>query len=200
MLLFIDRLPLARWAEGTSESWFPLLPVLVGEPEDESPAAARCRLWKWDTGNTYEAYAWRFHLQRSGLYPCAADRLAPRTVRAIVASGRTAILPVRKASLWLVSNLPHLRETPLRIPLYAGIPFVNEDYPTPSAQSFAYPLLGIRACRRVGLTIRIDLVNLTLSVWTPESWLWSVGRFLRRFPDRFARLSLTDLRQDGWID
>ncbi len=199
MLLFIDRLPLSRWVEGTTQSWFPLLPILVSEPEQETPPETKCRLWKFDTGNTYEAYAWRFHLQRCGLYPCAPDRLTPRRVTAIVASGNTLSLPVRKACLWLVSNIPHLRDTPLRIPLYSGIPFVNEEHPIPSVRTFTAPLLGIRAFRRVGLTVQINLADLTLSVWTPGSWFRGLGRFLRRAPNRFSRIPLKTLREDDWV-
>jgi hypothetical protein len=203
MLLFIDRLPLFRktYRQGAEifESWHPLLPMLVSEAEDEAPPAnALCRLWKYDTGNALDAYAWKFHLRRCGFYPNAEDQLDPETVRVIVASGASVDLRTRKACLWLVSNIPHLRQTPLRIPLHSGIPFANANYPDAQGQKTAFPLIGIRAFHRAGLTIQIDMANLTLSIWAPGSWLRSAGRFLRRLPDRFSRLSLESLRDDDW--
>jgi hypothetical protein len=191
VLLFIDRLPF--------HGFYPLLPMLVSEPEEETPPAdAICRSWKYDTGNALDASAWRFHLARCGLYPCAPDRLAPRRVQAMVASGEELTLPVRKACLWLVSNLPHLRATPYRVPLYSGIPFRRTRYPRPDRRKLAFPLLGVRACHRAGLRIRIDADNLTVSVWTPGPSIRNMGRLLRRAAGGFSRLTWDDLCEDTW--
>ena len=206
MPLFIDRLPFQEMVvpfDGRSfRSWYPLLPMLMGEPEDQTPPpGALCRLWKYDTGNAFDAYAWLFHLGRAGFISADADRRRPGTVTGVAANGAQMPLPLRKMCLWLVSNIPHLRDSPLRIPLHRGLPFANAPYPVPdvSVRRTVYPLLGIRAFRRTGLKVLLDMEDLTISIWTPGSWLHGVGRALRRIPRNFAMSSLEQMRQDDWV-
>jgi hypothetical protein len=89
----------------------------------------------------------------------------------------------------------------LRVPLYEGLPFMDRSYPNPDpeARKLVFPLIGIRAFRRAGLKICLDMTNLTLSVWTPGSLIRNAARSLRRMPNRFSRLSLWDLVDEHWV-
>jgi hypothetical protein len=174
--------------------------MLVSEWDVETPPeGAMCRLWKYDTGTSCDAYARRSHLEACGLWPFGEDRLASQPVRVRVADGTVAELPIRLARLWLVSNIPHLSDTPLRISLAEGIPFVDAPpSPTPAGESSPYPLVGIRAFKRAGLSVCIDHAALTLSVWTPGSWVRHACRLVRRVPTRFRRVPLDEFRQNRW--
>jgi len=191
--LFIDRLPLREiaidYAGGRVVTWYPLLPVIVTEPKALIPADdAPCRPWKFDSGNALDATAWRFHLEQAGLDPSA--RLRSKTVRARAANDAVEVLPIRKACLWLVSNIPALRGKPLRLPLYRGVPFYDR---TPRRPEVVFPLLGIRTLRRARLKVEIDFDHLTISVWAPGRWYEGPSLWLRRLPGRFTTIPLDQL-------
>lgn len=198
MTLFIDRLPLTEvrigYAGETAPTWLPLIPVILTEPNRDQPSRDDlCRPWKLDTANALDASAWRFHIQQSGLNPF--ENLHPATVLAKPVTGQVESLPIRKACLWVVNNIPSLRDHPLRLDLYAGLPFRNRDHPDPRG---VYPLIGIRSLQRAGLKIEVDFVRLTLSLWTPGAWHTNLGCWLRRLPDSFATIPLEHLCQENW--
>jgi hypothetical protein len=193
--LFIDRLPLREtvvdYAGRRVVTWYPMLPVILTEPDVVIPAdGAPCRPWKFDSANALDASAWRFHLEQAGPDPSA--RLWRETVRTRSANDAVEVLPIRKASLWLVSNIPALRDKPLRLPLYRGLPFYDR---TPRRPANIVPLLGIRALRRAHLKVLIDFDALTMSVWAPGRWYEGLSLWLRRLPRRFTTIPLDQLCQ-----
>jgi hypothetical protein len=195
MPIFIDRLPMRRIFPHRPDltSWLPLVPAVLTEPHEPSPDLSECRPWKVDTGNALEAAVWRFHLERAGLNP--AQRRAPLGLSAQSADGVVAALPVRQARLWLVSNIPALRASPVPLFLGTGLPFYDDVHPNPES---AIPLLGVRVLRRAGLKVLFDFAAATVSVWLPGSRLRGLTRWLRRLPGRFATLSLDDLCPSAW--
>jgi hypothetical protein len=95
-------------------------------------------------------------------------------------------LPIRRAAIWLVSNIPALHQTPYRLRPLPGLPF----YPrSPRRTTHLYPLLGIGAFQRARLKVKIDFDAGTLSVWTPGPWHRGAWQSSRRLPGRFATLS-----------
>jgi hypothetical protein len=193
--LFIDSLPLDDPYPGSPAStWYALLPVIVTEAGvDLCHDLNQCRPWKLDTGNALEASAWRFHLLRAGVDPDQELQPDPISVRS--AGDQPDELPIRKASLWLVSNIPSLRASPFRIELDQGVAFYDRE---PRRRAGKYPLLGMRALRRAGLRVFIDGAQGTISVWVPGRWLQAAGRWLRRLPGRFATSPLDELCPTPW--
>jgi hypothetical protein len=169
MPLFIDRLPLHRWTDHTRTPprsyWSVALPVLVTEAGLAGPpTGAPLQQWFFDSGHFGEAFAWRYHLLSAGLDPDL--NRSPVRVRVTTSVGGRALVPIRQADLWLVSNLPAYRHTPCRLPLERGIPFQNiATLPDPQ---FNRPLIGTGALRRARLRIEIDFGADTVSVWTPD--------------------------------
>ena len=169
MPLFIDRLPFSYWADLTRTPplgyWTIVLPVLLAEPNLTVPAFGIVpEEWALDTGNRGEAYAWRHHLLAAGLDP-DQERL-PNPLAITTALGGKTKVPVRRADLWLVSNLPAFAKSPYRIVLQRGLPF-QDTMAVPDPQ-FQRPLIGIRAMRAAGLKVEIDFAHDTESVWTPD--------------------------------
>jgi hypothetical protein len=168
--LFIDRLPFSSWTDQTRtpphEHWSVVLPVLLGETEASAPpAGVSAQEWSLDTAYDGEAFAWRHHLQVAGLD--ADDRLHPQ-LRAITTSlqGEKDNLPVRTGAIWLVSNIPMLRDSPWRLELEVGIVFQDTSQrPDPH---YHRPLIGTRALMRAGVKVELDFGNRTVSVWTPD--------------------------------
>jgi hypothetical protein len=132
---------------------------LVGPPPGLS-----AQEWFFDTGNSGEAFAWRYHLLVAGLDP----DLHHASVRVAVTSsvGGKTVVPIRQADLWLVSNLPAHQGTPYRLVLERGIPFRN--VPTIPDPHFSRPLIGMRTVRRARLRVEVDCNTDTVSVWTPD--------------------------------
>jgi hypothetical protein len=167
MPLFIDRLPFHTWVDATRTphriTWTAVLPVILAEPTLlTAPPIAGVQEWALDTGNRGEAFAWRHHLVQAGLDPDV--RRLPQRLTIRTATGQ-ALVPVRDADLWLVSNVPSLAQTPFRIVLRAGLPFSDTTaVPDPEYQR---PLIGLRAMRTAGLRVEIDCAADTVSVWTP---------------------------------
>jgi hypothetical protein len=195
MPLFIDRLPMRQIFPGHPgmTTWLPLVPAILTDLDEETPSLVECRPWKVDTGNGLEAAAWRFHLERAGLSPEQHRDLQAQYGRS--ADGVVAALPVRRAGLWLVSNIPALRATPFPLSLGSGLPFYDAAHPAPES---AIPLLGVRVLRRAGLKVLFDFAAATVSVSLPGSRLRGLARWLRRLPGRFATLSLDDLCPSAW--
>jgi hypothetical protein len=168
--LFIDRLPFHCWVDQTrtppQPHWSIVLSILLTEPGlTVPPATATAQVWVFDTGTRGEAFAWRHHLVSAGLDP-DVDRLPlPVTITSALA-GRES-LPVRRALLWLVSNLPALAGTPWRLELLPGLPF--RDVATLPDPEFHRPLLGLRPLLRAGLRIELEFAQKTLSLWTPDA-------------------------------
>jgi hypothetical protein len=193
--LFIDRLPLREtvidYAGSRVVTWYPLLPVILAEPGAAIPAAdVPCRPWKFDSGNALDATGWRFHLEQAGLDPSA--RLRPETVSVRSANDAVETLPIRRAGLWLMSNIPALRGTPFRLPVYRGLPFYDRAPRRPEA---IFPLIGVRTMKRARLKVKIDFDALTISVWVPGPWYEGASRWLRRMPGRFTTIPLDQLCQ-----
>jgi len=159
--LFLDRLPLERLAVA--------LPVLIAEPGlDAPPDNTPVQAWALDTGMSGDAFCWRFHLEQAGLDPDSRRFHRLARVTTAVHLDRPVMLHIRKADIWLVSNLDSLRGTPYRIELAQGIVFRDELpplYTTSEPRSF----LGLRALRRARLRLEFDLAAGWLSVWTPDS-------------------------------
>jgi hypothetical protein len=111
------------------------------------------------------------------------------------ANDTTEELPIRLASVWLVSNIPALRRTPYPLFLKPGLPFYDRS---PRRTEDLFPLIGVRACRRAGLTVKIDFAAATLSVWTPGHWYRGFSLLMRRMPGRFATIPYEQLCPGGW--
>lgn len=185
MLLFIDRLPLCAWGPRDVFSGRRLLsvsvPVIATNRRATPRRGARPQRWAVDTRFTGEAYAWRHHLLEAGLYP---------EVRRAGATFLTPLgdvpqeFPVRRADLWLVSNIPALRDTPYCIELARGIAFRNvQSLPNPESNC---PLLGMWALERVGLKVLMDFAGGTVSVWVPAAWHRAAWLGVRRLVSGWA--------------
>ncbi len=100
--------------------------------------------------------------------------------------GRPQEFPLRSADLWLVSNIPTLRDFPYRIELDDGIAFRNvQSLPNPESNC---PLLGMHALESSGLKILTDFASETVSVWVPASWYQGAWLLMHRLPSGFSRL------------
>jgi hypothetical protein len=191
--LFIDRLPLREtvvdYAGREVITWYPLVPIILTEPKlARPPEEALCRPWKLDSGNALDASGWRFHLEQAGLD--SAIRRAPETMRVRSANDAVETLPIRNASLWLVSNIPELRDKPFHLPLYRGLPFFDR---VPHRPENVFPLIGVKAMRRARLKVQINFDALTLSVWVPGRWYEGPARWLRRLAGSFRTIPLDEL-------
>lgn len=187
MVLFIDRLPLHSWAPpGTLPDRHFLslsLPVIVSNPLSQPRPATQPQRWALDTRFTGEAYAWRHHLEEAGLDP---DRLRNGSTRLTPLGGTPQEFPLRSADLWLVSNIPVLRNTPYLIRLRNGIAFRDQHFrPHPETNC---PLLGMRALEATGLKVAVDFAARAVSVWVPGPWYGNAWLFLRRVPSGFATM------------
>jgi hypothetical protein len=197
--LFIDQLPLrSRELSIAGERrrvWYALVPAVLTDPNLPGPDAdTPCRWWKFDSACTLDACAWQFHIERGGLNPFDADRLRPQELTIRTANDAVESLPIQRAAIWLVSNIPALRQMPYRLSLLPGLPF----YPrSPRRTAHLYPLLGMGAFHRARLKVKIDFDAGTLSVWTPGPWYSGAWQFLRRLPGRFATLP-PDRLCTGW--
>ena len=168
MPLFIDRLPLHRWADQTRtpplEYWSVLLPVLVTDSGlPAPPPGTPVQHWALDTGHNGEAFAWRRHLEAAGLDPDI--RRGAGHVRAVVTGGQQLRLAIREADLWLVSNLAAYGGAPFPLRLDRGVSFI--DLPTLPDPNLNRPLIGLRALRRARLRVELDFGADTVSVWVP---------------------------------
>jgi hypothetical protein len=162
------------------------MPAVVSNPGlPGPPPTAPCRWWKFDSAFALDACAWRFHIERAGLDPFDPDWLDPLRVTIRAANDAVEPLPTREAAVWLVSNIPALRETPYRLALSPGLPFYDRS---PRQTTHLYPLLGMGAFHRARLKVTIDFDAGTLSVWTPGPWYRGASQFLRRLPGRFATI------------
>lgn len=129
--------------------------------------------------------AWRFHLERAGLDLADPRKLHSAKAIARLANDAVEELPIRRASLWLVSNIPALRHSPFPLLLNPGLPFYDRS---PRRTTNLFPLVGLGAFRRAGLTVKIDFQAATLSVWTPGPWYRGLSLFFRRLPGGFATI------------
>jgi hypothetical protein len=118
--LLIDRLPLSfrevLIGGRRRRIAYALLPAIISDPNlPGPPAGAVSRWWKFDTACTLDACAWRFHLERAGLDPLAPDQADPMQLPIRTANDVAESLPTRRAVVWLMSNIPALRNSPLRL-------------------------------------------------------------------------------------
>lgn len=185
MVLFIDRLPLHAWVPPRALPDQRLLsfslPVILSNPGSRPRPEARPQRWALDTRFSGEAYAWRHHLEEAGLDP---DRWRTGSTRLMPLGSAPQEFPLRKADLWLVSNIPALRDAPYRIQLRKGIAFRNVHFlPHPESNC---PLLGMRALEKTGLRMAMDFATRSVSVWVPGSWYRRAWLFLRRVPSGFS--------------
>ena len=187
MPLFLDRLPLYSWVDESHypviRRWSVSLPALLTEPKAGPPVVnAQPHRWVFDPGYTGEAFAWRSHLLEAGLNLTTGLAGSALTRTAL---GTEERLIVRKAGIWLVSNLPSFRDHPFRVALLPGV--AVHDAVVSNAE-FHRPLLGMRALLRAGLKVRIDFARATVSVWTPGPWWENLALFARRLGTGFTRL------------
>jgi hypothetical protein len=185
MLLFIDRLPLYSWLPARPATAVPLLsvslPVIVTDLGAPPHPRARPQRWAVDTRFTGEAYAWRQHLLEAGLNP-DTERNGYASLTPL--GGAPQSFPLRKAGLWLVSNLPAWRGRPYRLELVSGIAFRDQRaLPNPESNC---PLLGMRALASAGLKVTIDFANRSVSVWVPGSWHQKATLLVRRMASGLA--------------
>jgi hypothetical protein len=197
--LFIDRLPFqyreVRSAGRDWLAWYALLPIILTDSDLQNPrGGGPCRPWKFDSGCAPDTCAWRFHLEGAGLDLTDQDRLDPEQTAIRAANDTAEELPIRRASLWLVSNIPALRNTPYRLVLDPGVPFYDRS---PRRTVGLYPLIGMNTFRRARLKVHLDFDAATISVWTPGPWHNGSSLFLRRLPRGFATIPFDRLCQ-GW--
>src|SRR5437764_1234319 len=93
--------------------WFP------GTPLGEQAWAAFNR----DLPELLRAFAWRHHLLSAGLDPDQGR--GPGAVAITSSLPGKMLVPIRRADLWLVSNVPALRGSPYPLRLDRGVPFRN---------------------------------------------------------------------------
>jgi hypothetical protein len=164
--LLIDRLPLHSWLDNTrtppARQWSVRLPVLPSPSVANPLPGTRPQSWAVDTGFTGDAFAWRHHLEDAGLDP-DTRRGTPVWLKGSAVSGGIQA-PVRKADLWLVSNIAHLPPYCLR--LRSGITFRDQRVTNPDPE-FHRALLGMRPLIRAGLKVELDFAGRTVSVWIP---------------------------------
>jgi hypothetical protein len=191
VLLFLDRLPIHRWYYNTPTGGQACqvsvsVPALPGDPDPACRPAEGLvpQRWVFDSGCTGEGFVWRRHLADAGLHP---DRLHGPEATLRTANG-TINVPVRKAVLWLVSNIPALQGCPYRLPLSPGIPFQNAAWPWADPPDLRSPILGLRPLLRGGLKVEIDARGERVSLWVPAPWLNGAWLWLRRVPTGFRTL------------
>src|SRR5262245_53402569 len=170
MPLFIDRLPFHSWTDRTrtpaQRHWSVVLSVFVTDRGLPAPAAgAVVQEWLLDTGSRGEGFAWRHHLVAAGLDP-DVHQDPTRVAVTTAATGTKVTHPVRRANFWLVSNLPALQNSPLRMAIEPGIPF--RDVPTLPDPNLHRLRSGLRVLRRAQLRIELDCAHDTVSIWTPD--------------------------------
>jgi hypothetical protein len=180
VIRFLNALPF--WPPGAppeSESLAVLIPVIPTEPDYPPPSATtRPFRWRLDTGCTSDGFISRSDLIEAGLNP-NRPLLPSRPIR--TTSGEVVSTGQRSLDLWLVSNIPALRDTPFRIGTNPGL-----HVSTATRQVFShFPILGMRALRRAGLKILLDYRRATASVWVPatafQTWTHWAGRVLPHF-------------------
>ncbi len=189
MPLFLDRLPLYSWVDPRHilpvRRWSVSLPAFVVAAELQTPPENLSpQRWVFDSACSFEACAWRSHLEEAGLNP--RIKLAGKAA-AYSAFGTREELPIRKAALWLISNIPSLRDKPFRIPLNPGIVFFDRACPRPE---IFRPLIGLGALIRSGVTLQINSARTTVSIWTPGTWYQNLWLSLRRPFSRSSTLPL----------
>ena len=137
MPLFIDRLPLHSWTDNTPDAApapTGLSPSRCSSPTQDwhRPLACPSSSGFFDPGSFGEAFAWRSHLLSEGLDP--DQNRAPFSIVVTSSMGGRLQAPVRRADLWLVSNVAEFQNAPYRVPLERGIPFRNvPTLPDPSS-------------------------------------------------------------------
>jgi hypothetical protein len=118
--LFSDRLPFRRWVDNTRtpplEHWSIRVPIFLSAVGAYPLVTPQPQLWVVDIGFSGEAFAWRHHLEAAGLDPDIQRGPAVR-LQSSVAS-RAVLVPIRRADLWLASNVPH--EAPILLPRARG--------------------------------------------------------------------------------
>lgn len=189
MLLFLDRVPLYSWVDHTRlpplRRWSVSLPATAAASELDAPLEGVVpQRWVFDTACTVDACAWRVHLEEAGLNP--PIKLAGKTT-AYSAFGTREEFPIRKADLWLFSNLPALRDKPFRVTLNPGVSFFDRPCPRPE---FFRPLIGLGALIRAGVNIQLNSARTTASLWIPGPWHQSLWYSLRRTLSGYSTLPL----------
>lgn len=191
VLLFLDRLPVHRWYYDTPNGEracqvsvsVPVLPSDPG-PASRPPEGLVPQRWVFDSGCTGEGLVWRRHLADAGVDPA---RLHGPEVTLRTAN-RPLNLRVRKAVLWLFSNIPALQGCPYRLPLNPGIPFRDDAWPSADPPDLYPPILGLRPLLRGGVKVEIDARREWASLWVPGPWLQGAWLWLRRVPTGFRTL------------
>ncbi len=160
------------------------LPALLSDPAPQARPldGVAPQRWVFDAGCTGEGLAWREHLNDAGL---ESDRLLALPMSYRTAGGRKIHVPVRKAALWLFSNIPSLEASPYRIPLNPGIPFVDAPWPPGSPPDLYRPVLGLGALLRAGVKLTISSRANHASLWVPDYWAKNAWLWLRRLPTGF---------------
>ena len=160
MALFIDRLSFGQEQI--------VLRVVLAEPgSDSPPPIAQPMTCVLDTGFAGELFGWRRHLELAGLDPDDHRHPKPDRLRASLHAEKPLVLPIRKAEVWLVSNIAQNGPPPLRLELTDGMSFRDEQ-PPGKMNRLPRMLLGMRALWRAGLRIELDFSRGECSVWTPQ--------------------------------
>jgi hypothetical protein len=164
--------------------WTVSLPVVIADPGlPAPPPRVRPQRWAIDTRFSGEAYAWRHHLLEAGIDPNA---LRTGSISLTPLGGSPQPFPLRDADLWLFSNIPALQGKPWRLELDEGV--AVRDVPHLPNPEINCPLIGMRALVGSGLTVKLDLAQNTVSLWTPGSRRQSVLLAVRRVLSGFAAL------------
>ena len=179
MLLFIDRLPLFTWpmqpaSEGVAIT-LPIVPQNRGVLLPSRAALERPFRWKWDTACVRDGFAYRSQFLAAGLNP-RAGYFGETTISTVLGNRQTCFF--RATDLWLVSNIPALRPTPVRMTAFPGIVVHQSLQPAPELR---FPLIGPSLLRRAGLCVLTDFAAGTVSVWVPAPWPRSVAHTICRF-------------------
>ena len=161
MELFNDRLPFNRNQIALS--------VLLAEHGDESPPVLAQPLTGFlDTGFAGEAFGWRHHLELAGLDPAIHLFHRTETFRATLHADKPHVVPVRKAEIWLLSNLPRWHGAPFRLELMQGVAFRDESR-VAGMSKLPRLIIGKTAFANVGTRAELDFGRGECSIWTPQA-------------------------------
>lgn len=156
----------------------PLAIILAERGGDRPPSDAIAQEWYIDTGYQGDAFCSDIHLERVGLPPLA-NRVLGRKQKlwtSLNADQASIELPIRRAELWIVSNVDELADFPMRIELEPGNA-VRERETTSHTAANPGPLhrepraiIGMKAFRRIGARLELRFDERAFSLFMPKDY------------------------------
>jgi hypothetical protein len=157
--LIIDRCPLQRASIALRVK---ITNVGVASP----PASSTPIVCYLDTGFAGEFFCWRAHLVAAGIDPDMYRDPRRQRLRATLHAERSLGVPIRRADVWLLSNLPEYQDKPYRVELKTGISFRNAQ--SRSGGAVPRAILGMQTLLIANAKVEIDFDRRTYSLWVPD--------------------------------